>query len=385
MEREFDAVFVGGGLANSLCALALLARRPLARIALIEAGERLGGNHTWCFHAGDLPAAARTIVAPLAVQRWEGYTVRFPRRVRRVDSAYACITSDRLHQVVAARFREAPGCALLLGTRAVHSEAERVLLADGRELRAPLVVEALGPREEPRASSGYQKFVGLELEVDGRTPEEPILFDACIPQHDGFRFMYVLPLAAGRVLIEETFFSERAELDDAQSTRAILAYAAQLGLTVRKVVRSERGILPMPWSDPDLDLATRPLAAGYRAGLFHPVTGYSFPIAIRFALALAESDFAALESSPLAAFTRAHAAQRPFLHLLARLLFTAFAPAERFRVLEHFYRLPSPLIERFYAAELRPLDRARIFWGAPPRGFSLSRALRPLRDEGVAP
>lgn len=383
--REFDAVFVGGGLANSLCVLALLARRPDARLALVESGPRLGGNHTWCYHAADLPPGAEAIVAPLAVRRWPGYTVRFPDRARRVDSPYACISSERLHDVVSARLQAAPGCALLLDATAVRSEPTRVQLADGRELAAPLIVEALGPRGAPPASAGYQKFLGLELEVEGAPPSEPLLIDACVPQHDGFRFMYVLPLAPDRVLIEETFFSERPELDEAESARAIHAYAEGMGLTVRKVLREERGVLPMPWRDPDFDLAARPLQAGYGAGLFHPVTGYSFPLAIRFALALASSDPRSLERSPLAAFARSHAAQRPFLRLLARLLFKAFSPSERFRVLEHFYRLPAPVIERFYAAELRPLDRARIFFGPPPRGFSLIRVLRPQGVGGVAP
>ena len=75
------------------------------------------------------------------------------------------------------------------------------------------------------------------------------MFDACIPQHDGFRFMYVLPLSRERVLVEETFFSDQPQLDEAQGERAVLAYANAQGLHVREVQRRERGVLPMPWSD----------------------------------------------------------------------------------------------------------------------------------------
>jgi lycopene beta-cyclase len=35
-------------------------------------------------------------------------------------------------------------------------------------------------------------------------------------------------------------------------------------------------------------------------------------------------------------------------------------------VLEHFYRLPEALIERFYADRLSALDRLRILSGRPP-------------------
>ncbi|MDB4987060.1 MAG: Lycopene cyclase protein [Myxococcaceae bacterium] len=377
---DFDVVFVGGGLASVLASLALLERRPELRLAIVERGARLGGNHTWCFHAADVPASASQLVAPLIVQSWPGYEVRFPRRTRRLASGYACISSARLHEVGSARFGQAPGSELLLGQSARELGADRVLLDDGRELAAKLVVDARGPtlgepsKPEQRGRRGYQKFVGLELRVAPHTLREPLMFDACIEQRDGFRFMYVLPLSSDRVLVEETFFSEHARLDEESGRRAILEYAAKRGLSVLEVLRVERGVLPMPWHDPPFDIRARPLAAGYRAGLFHPVTGYSFPLAIRFALALAASDLARLESSPLAAFARAHAEQRPFLHFLTRLLFTCFAPAQRFSVLEHFYRLPEPVIERFYAAELRPLDRARVFIGAPPRGFSVGRA-----------
>ena len=380
---DFDVVLVGGGLAAALASLALLDSEPSVRLAIIERAPRLGGNHTWCFHAADVPAAAQRIVAPLIVQRWDGYQVRFPGRSRRLASPYACITSERLHDVVHARFAATRDSALRLGMAARHVGAHEVTLADDTRLTAGLVIDARGPSlpsegggTAPRC--GYQKFVGLELSVAPHALTEPVMFDACIPQRDGFRFMYMLPLARDRVLIEETFFSDQPGLDQAQGERAVLAYTATQGLRVRELLRSEHGVLPMPWSDQSaapFDVAARPLSAGYRAGLFHPVTGYSLPLAVRFALALSQSDRAHLAHSPLSQFARAHAAQTPFLHLLTRLLFTAFAPAQRFHVLEHFYRLPEPLIERFYAAELSALDRARVFLGAPPRGFSFGRAL----------
>lgn len=372
---EFDVVFVGGGLASALAALALRSRQPARRIAIVEQGATLGGNHTWCFHAADVPDPAWSFVSPLVVRRWPGHEVRFPRRRRRIALPYACITSERLHAVMRARFDDE---SLLLGRTAARVDAHEVTLADGRTLGAGLVVDARGPALDAHApDAGYQKFVGVELQVEPRSPEpaEPVLFDACLPQRDGFRFMYSLPLAPDRQLVEETFFSDRAGLQEDLCVREILAYAEREGMRVRDVIRIERGVLPMPWRDADFDPSARPLRAGYGGGLFHPVTGYSLPMAVRFALALAASDLDAATLAPLSALAHAQARQRPYLRLLTRLLFTAFAPDQRFRVIEHFYRLPEPLIARFYAGELRPIDRARILIGAPPRGFSLGRAL----------
>jgi lycopene beta-cyclase len=60
---------------------------------------------------------------------------------------------------------------------------------------------------------------------------------------------------------------------------------------------------------------------------------------------------------------------------LNRLFFRAVTPAERWRILSRFYRLPRQTIERFYALETTPGDRARLLCGRPPRGLSLKAAL----------
>jgi lycopene beta-cyclase len=47
-------------------------------------------------------------------------------------------------------------------------------------------------------------------------------------------------------------------------------------------------------------------------------------------------------------------------------------------VLERFYRLPQPLIERFYAGEATLADKARILAGKPP--VPIRRALGVLSE-----
>ena len=39
--------------------------------------------------------------------------------------------------------------------------------------------------------------------------------DATVPQRDGFRFVYTLPFAPDRVLIEDTYYSDGLDLDPA--------------------------------------------------------------------------------------------------------------------------------------------------------------------------
>ncbi|HEY0467250.1 MAG TPA: lycopene cyclase family protein, partial [Polyangiaceae bacterium] len=106
--EAFDYLLIGGGLQNALIALALLGRDAQARVCLVERGSALGGNHLWCFHGFDLSEAGQALVAPLVVQRWDGYSVRFPNFERRLDTPYAAVSSERVAAHVSRVFAQHP-------------------------------------------------------------------------------------------------------------------------------------------------------------------------------------------------------------------------------------------------------------------------------------
>jgi lycopene beta-cyclase len=120
--------------------------------------------------------------------------------------------------------------------------------------------------------------------------------------------------------------------------------------------------------------------AGMRAGLFHPTTGYSLPDAVRLASAITRVPD--LSPPALERLTRAHSERawrrRGFYRLLDAMLFRAAEPEQRYRVLERFYRLPEPLIGRFYAGESTALDKLRILTGRPP--VPIGRAMRAIMN-----
>jgi lycopene beta-cyclase len=61
------------------------------------------------------------------------------------------------------------------------------------------------------------------------------------------------------------------------------------------------------------------------------------------------------------------------------MLFRAADAPERYRVLERFYRLPEPLIGRFYAGQSTLADRVRILAGKPP--VSVRRAVATMMEK----
>jgi lycopene beta-cyclase len=374
--EAFDYLLVGGGLQNALIALALLRRDPSARVGLVERGATLGGNHLWCFHSLDLSEAGQALAAPLVVQRWGGYTVRFPSFERRLNTAYAAVSSERLAEHVPSVFAEHPRSQLFLQRSAAQVLANSVVLDGGEELRARLVIDARGPEAHSGEHViGYQKFVGLELELEQPTAlTEPIVMDATVRQEDGFRFVYALPLSPTRVLVEDTYFADGPELDVPTLRNRALSYAHELGLGISRICREETGILPL-LSAATAARRSSPFRAGYAGGWFHPTTGYSFPIAARLALHVASTTPETLFDASYRALASEHARQQRFACLLNRLLFQAVPQDARRNVLERFYKLPEPSIARFYALSTTAFDRARIVCGRPPRGLSLSRAL----------
>ncbi len=373
-------LLAGGGLQSALIALAVLDAHPEAAVTVLERDERIGGNHTWSFHAGDVPPELESLAEAVAEHRWPDYDVAFPKRTRRVGLGYASVSSTHLARVVEARFARAKQAELRTGADVQELGPTHAVLTSGERIEADLVIDARGATRDPEARTGYQKFVGLELETSApHGVERPCVMDATVEQIDGFRFLYVLPFSPTRLLVEDTVFSTNAELDVEAFTERALEYAAVNGWTPAEVVRDERGVLPMPWSGPGPERQEKgPLRAGYRGRYFHPATGFSFPQALRVAALIArhvERPDALFASDDYRRFVKTERKQGRFARFLNRLLFTGVSPATRWTVFQRFYGQPERVMARFYAGRLTATDRARMLVGKPPRGFSVFSAL----------
>jgi lycopene beta-cyclase len=374
-----DLIILGGGLAGGLAALALRQARAELDIVLVEPGP-IGGNHLWSFFESDIAAADAALVDPLIGHRWSGYDVRFPAHRRRLAQPYRTIESEALDRAV----RAALPAECIVAARAVEATPDCATLDDGRVLHARAVLDTRGLASAPPGlACGWQKFTGQALTIPaGHGLDRPIVMDACVDQADGYRFVYCLPFSATEVFVEDTYYADEPDLDPAQLAKRIAAYASAQGWTVTCMARQESGVLPVVMGG-DFDAfwpaADRVARGGVRAGLFHPLTSYSLPDAVRFAYWLARK--APLDER-LGAATRAlaktHWQRGRFDRLLARMLFRAAEPPQRYRVLERFYRLPEPLIGRFYAGRSTIGDRLRILAGKPP--VPVARALGAMME-----
>lgn len=175
-----------------------------------------------------------------------------------------------------------------------------VTTADGRSLRARLVVDASGhqaafvqrPDEGPVAGQAAYGIVGtfsappvqpgqfvlMDFRCDHLSPAER----RCAPP----TFLYAMDLGGGRFFVEETSLALAPPVPTDVLKDRLHRRLAHRGVTVETVEHEEFCLFPMNLPLPDLDQQV--LGFGGAASLVHPASGYMVGSLLRRAPALAE-------------------------------------------------------------------------------------------------
>jgi len=380
----YDLILTGGGLASCLTAYRLRQRHPHLHLLILEGSGSLGGNHTWSFFPTDLTPDQLNWVEPLILHRWPSYEVRFPALKRTLSTGYCSTHSEFFHTFMMG----ALGDCVQLRSPVEAVTSTSVQIAGGETLQARCVIDGRGPVGSPHLMLGFQKFTGQVLQLEtGHGLAGPIIMDATVAQNGDYRFLYTLPTGPREVLVEDTRYSNTPDLNAGIDSSTIAEYALSQGWSIVDVMREERGALPITlggdidayWAD-----AGGVARIGLRAALFHATTGYSFADAVRTADAIADNE--SLDGDGMFAFlaerSRRQWRGQSYLRFLNRMLFLAAEPDRRWFVMQRFYGLKQPLIERFYARRSTALDKARILTGKPP--VAILRALQCLPEKSAA-
>lgn len=282
MTSDADLIILGGGCAGLSLATRLAewgAHAP--KTVVLESRPEYLHDRTWCFW-GD-PGAA---IGGLVTHQWNSFSVSTAtgQIVRNYNaSPYRMIPSDSFYAAAEERIARAPGMELLLGNKVTDEPVKRDglwrLITPGGELSAKWIVDT-----RPVARHGsirphlWQSFLGYELvtEQECFDPTCVELMDFSESTPTQILFLYLLPFARNRALLEATLFDPRPV--GAEELEPLLGSLLEKRLRGAgySVVRSEHGILPMGEPPATPCGETGFVRAGLTAGGARPSTGYAF-------------------------------------------------------------------------------------------------------------
>lgn len=332
----------------------------------------------------------------------------------RLDRGYVQISSPALQAVLQARCEAAAGGVRWLagqGVAVAHDAAQsRVTLDDGRVLVARLVVDATGHGTGFLARTGqhapaWQVAYGQRLRVAGGHPWplDRVGFmdfrvptptrdadDAALWQVGGPTFLYVMPLDAEHVFVEETTLIARPAPALSWLAARLASRLAWMGLPPISASASastspagvvedeERCLIRMLGGEPVV--GQRVLGFGASAGMVHPATGYLLPRVLRAASPVASALASSLGregADPGRAATDGWSALWPAarrrqwaLYRFGAEVLCALDGPQTQEFFGAYFSLPPALWQGFLSATLPPAGVARamatMFYLSPP-------------------
>ena len=376
--QSIKFVVVGAGLSGLILAWRCLSSNPNVSVIIIDSNHIIGGDHTWSFNINDIESSLHEWIEPFIAHTWEKYDVKFKGYSRRLNIPYCTGNSNSLRACVDP-FIKSGRLKLILDTEVIKLTSFDVTILSGEKLTGDYIFDARGFTFDDNIKLGIQKFYGKTIEtVKPHNLKYPIIMDATVAQNDGYRFIYCLPFSKNKILIEDTYYSDGLNFDQDKYNKRIDKYIEANDWTEHKVIRVEKGILPITLAVDSKLIEKRglenkePIKIGMRGNFYHPVTGYSFPDSVRLASKISKTINSSDENKRLnldleiRKYKLLLYRRDRYFRLLNRLLFKASLPSKRHLVLQRFYTLSESLIKRFYEGNLHKKDKLRILIGKPP-------------------
>ena len=376
--QSIKFVVVGAGLSGLILAWRCLSSNPNVSVIIIDSNHIIGGDHTWSFNINDIESSLHEWIEPFIAHTWEKYDVKFKGYSRRLNIPYCTGNSNSLRACVEP-FIKSGRLKLILDTEVIKLTSFDVTILSGEKLTGDYIFDARGFTFDDNIKLGIQKFYGKTIEtVKPHNLKYPIIMDATVAQNDGYRFIYCLPFSKNKILIEDTYYSDGLNFDQDKYNKRIDKYIEANDWTEHKVIRVEKGILPITLAVDSKLIEKRslkykePIKIGMRGNFYHPVTGYSFPDSVRLASKISKTINSSDKNKRLnldleiRKYKLLLYRRDRYFRLLNRLLFKASLPSKRHLVLQRFYTLSESLIKRFYEGNLHKKDMLRILIGKPP-------------------
>jgi len=365
---------LGMGCAGGALAYQLARRGFSGELHLVDARADFAAEQRWCSW-GPLPDE----LVPLVSASWPRWRIATERRdvVRGVPGRlYQHIYAPDYYRHVLAALQGRPNVRLHLGVAARGVEESRgapVVLTDAGALRVDLVFDSrptAAPAEAVRSSPApvalRQTFVGQVVRTARPLfdPATATLMDFRVPPLEGLPFMYALPFAPDRALVESTAFAPCA-VPDAEHRLRIAEYLTRQGAGGYTVEAEERGDLLMTTAPFPARLGPRHYTLGVAGGGLRPSSGYGFARMQRHAARVAA---AVMRGAPIPA--RVSTPKYTFLDAVFLDALGRSWPLARESFVRLFDRVPPHALVRFMQDESTPLDDLALVLALPTAPYA---------------
>jgi lycopene beta-cyclase len=313
---HYDYIMSGGGAAGLSLAYHLI-NSPLRdrSILIVDKDAKQQNDRTWCFWAQQ-----PTLFDKIAYRMWQRLRFTSDDFTREYDLApyhYQMIRGIDFYNFTREKLAQCAKVTFVRGNidRVEDGTDQAQVIVDGQafsgswvfdstlpaSLRGSVPTDSLparvpaGGNSAPEKAPGIsedavakhqpehyhhlkQHFRGWEIQTDRPffNPQLPTLFDFRTPQDGHMRFVYTLPFAESRALVEYTLFSAsllQADEYDAGLKRYI---EGVLKIEHYAINHVEAGVIPMTDQPFPRRLGQRVMSIGTKGGRVKPSTGYAF-------------------------------------------------------------------------------------------------------------
>ena len=338
-------IIIGHSLIGHLLAYRLKMVRPDLPVKLIETS---GGISSWSFRDCEVDEEAINWLKPLISLRSQEHVVAIEEQERILTSPMSTILAPQFETRI----------ARILGADLVRkSEPAIELLQD----EASLIIDT--------RVSAYQK-VKCSRKVFGAVVElkqqhgfqAPVLMDSRVRQKELIRYMKYIPLDEFTLLVQDIRFSEDM-LMDAPVLEEELLWEVRKRWQIKDVLHFESSFVAIPagvktpWSQGKvLDLS----------GVVNLISGDELPDAIKLIDQMIRTSFRMGELKEVIQRYHQEKSERRFSRILRKMLFHSTHPSQRLQILQYFFKLPEPTLEKFIRGKISFLDVAMAVIGNPP-------------------
>jgi lycopene beta-cyclase len=279
---QYDYIISGSGAAGLSFLMRLMINKSFddKKILVVDKAPKDQNDHTWCFWENQ-PG----LFEPVVHHQWQQvyfFSNHFSGPLDLAPYNYKMIRSLDFYNFVREEASKHANVSFIYGkVEAVGNEGQRgLVIVDGVRYTADYIFNSIlfnPPAIPPGKYYLLQHFKGFLIETRGAkfNPAAATLMDFRVSQKHGTTFMYVLPVADNRALVEFTLFTKQL-LNEEDYITALKEYIHDI-LKVEEytILEEEFGIIPMT-NIKFLKRVDRVINLGTAGGQTKGSSGYTF-------------------------------------------------------------------------------------------------------------